>query len=83
MDSLEVRVSALELQLDGLNESLGWALVAIAELVAFRDTGAKHKQCKVCQQILPVTMTGQFMSHINPRGSREDRCINSYGHADG
>jgi len=83
-DSLADRVSTLEAQQDGLLESLGWALVALAELVAFRDTGAVHRQCKACLQIIPVTMTGQFMPHINPgRSAENERCINSNGRADG
>jgi len=72
------RVSTLEAQQGELLDSLGWALVAIAELVAFRDTGAVHRQCKACLQIIPVTMTGQFMPHSIPL--QGPPCVNSGGH---
>jgi len=72
------RVATLEAQQGELLESLGWALVAIAELVAWRDTGAVHRQCKACQQILPVTMSGQFLPHSVPLQGHP--CVNSGGH---
>ena len=81
MISFEERVIVLEKKLGEMHESLGWALVAIAELAAFRDTGAKHKQCKACLQMLPVTLTGQFMPHAAPL--QKERCVNSGGRADG
>jgi 5-carboxymethyl-2-hydroxymuconate isomerase len=70
--------TAMTLQ-DELMDVLDRVGRSVAELVQWRDTGAVHKQCRVCEQFLAITLGGHFPRHF----SRDGQCVNSGGVANG
>lgn len=52
-------------------------IARVAELQWWRDTGAIHKQCRPCEQFLPIDRNGRFPRHFGRFG----QCINSGGEA--
>lgn len=66
-DVLKTDVENLMSAMEHLTATVEMILPRISELQMWRDTGAIHRQCKVCDQLVAVTA----YNHLTPHGRPE------------